>query len=149
MAKQAPAICLTLQGKAREAVLELTVNELHAEDGAAALIKKLVGLYLKNKTEAAFKAYYAFERLRRTPDISMNALITEFERLHNKTKQHGCNMSSNILAYRLLQAANISEQHQQLARATLTELTYEAMKAQLHKIFGSNEESQAVRGSLS
>ena len=41
--------------------------------------------------------------------------INEFERLLDKTKQYG---SSGISVYRLLKAANLSEYHEQLTRAT-------------------------------
>ena len=41
-----------------------------------------------------------------------------------------------VLAYRLLKIAHLSEQHEQLARATLTELTDNNMKGKLKKIFG-------------
>ena len=40
-----------------------------------------------------------------------------------------------MLAYRLFKSTDISEDRQQLARATLTELTYDNMKKQLKAIF--------------
>ena len=49
-------------------------------------------------------------------------------------------MSSDILAYRLLKSANLSEQHEQLARATIAKFDYESMKGQLKKIFGDSAE---------
>ena len=42
----------------------------------------------------------------------------------------------NILAYRLLKSANLSEQHEQLAKATVSGLRYDLMKDQLKRIFG-------------
>ena len=44
-------------------------------------------------------------------------------------------LPDGVLAYRLLKSAHLSEQHEQLARAPLTELTYDNMKGQLKKIF--------------
>ena len=44
-------------------------------------------------------------------------------------------MSENILAYRLLRSANLSEHHQQLVRATISKLDYESMKLQISKNF--------------
>ena len=41
---------------------------------------------------------------------------------------------SDILAYQLLKAANLSEQHEQLAKATISDLKFDIMKDQ--KIFG-------------
>ena len=53
--------------------------------------------------------------------------IKEFERLLNKTKQYGTTMSTDVLAYRLLKSANLSETREQLAKATIKELKYDEM----------------------
>ena len=45
-------------------------------------------------------------------------------------------MSDDILAYRLLKSADLSEQHEQLAKATVSDLKYDLMKDQLQRIFG-------------
>lgn len=133
--KQGPAIFLTLEGKAREAVLELEVNDISGDEGVKNIISKLNTLYLKDKTQSAYEAYDIFEKFRRPSDMSITEYINEFERLHSKTKHYGTEMSTDILAYRLLKSANLSEHHQQLAKATIPELKYETMKTQLKKYF--------------
>ena len=40
-----------------------------------------------------------------------------------------------MIAYRLLKSANLSEHHQQLIRAAISDLTYESMKTQLLNFF--------------
>ena len=50
--------------------------------------------------------YDTFEKLRRPNKMSIPDYLIEFERLLNKTKEHGCEMPSNIIAYRLLKSAN-------------------------------------------
>ena len=54
--------------------------------------------------------------------------------LSNKLQSYGTTLSNDLLAYKLLKAANLSPDHEKLARATC-ELTYKSMKDQLHKIF--------------
>ena len=66
--------------------------------------------------------------------MSMTDFINEFERVYRKLKQYKMELLDGVLAY--LKSAHLSEQHEQLARATLTELTYDNMKGQLKKIFG-------------
>ena len=44
-------------------------------------------------------------------------------------------MSDDILAYRLLKSANLSEQHEQLAKTTISDLKFDTMKDKLKKIF--------------
>ena len=138
--KQAPAIFLTLEGKAREAVLQLPVDSLNCDDGIANVVKQLDKLFLVDKAQSAYQTYDSFEKLRRPSNMTMSDYINEFERLLNKTKINCTEMSSDILAYRLLKSANLSEHHEQLTRATITELSYESMKLQLKKIFGDSSE---------
>ena len=148
-AKQGSAIFLNLEGRAKEAVLELAVAEINCEKGVENVIKKLDSIYVRDKVQTAYEAYDKFERFQRTPDMSMSDFIVEFERLLTKTKSYGTTMSSDILAYRLLRSANIPEHQEQLARATVKELSYAEMKSQLKKIFGdtsaSNGESTMVK----
>ena len=108
--KQAPAIFLTLEGKAREAVLELEIEKLNSNTGVANLIKKLDDLYKKDAVETAYQAYDAFEQFKRPSDMNVSDYLIEFERLLHKTKAQGCTVSDNILAYRVLKSANLSPQ---------------------------------------
>ena len=97
-------------------------------------------LYLKDKTQTAYEARGSFERFRRPDDMTISDYINGSERLLNKIKRYGSDMSTDIIAYRLLKSANLSEQHQQLARATITELKCDTMKTQLKKIFHDNSD---------
>ena len=132
-AKQGPALFLILESKARETVSELDVDEINSDNGVKNIAACLDRLYLKDKTQTANETYDSFERFRRPDDMTISDYINEFERLLNKIKRYGSDMSTDIPAYRLLKSANLSEQHQQLARATITELTYDTMKTQLKR----------------
>ena len=46
--KQAPAICLSLSGRACEAALEINIDKLHSDTGVQELITKLDCLFLKD-----------------------------------------------------------------------------------------------------
>ena len=48
--KQGPAIFLTLEGKARETVLDLDIKEIKAKNGVESIVKALNKLYLKDIT---------------------------------------------------------------------------------------------------
>ena len=133
---------LSLESRAREAVLELDDSKISGEDGVKNIIAKLDTLYLKDKTQSAYEAYDSFEQFKKPSDMSVSEYINEFERLKSRTESYGTSLSSNVLAYRLLKSANLSEQHEQLARATISDLTYEQMKLQLKKIFGDSSMCQ-------
>ena len=69
--KQGPAICLSLTGKAREAALELLVEDLSSETGVVQLLAQLDELYLNDKVQLAYTAYDSFENFKRPPDMSI------------------------------------------------------------------------------
>ena len=136
--KQGPAIFLTLEGKAREAVLQLEISKINSDNGVKEITDHLSKIYLKDKKQAAYEAYEEFESLKRSESTSIRDFINEFERLHSKVKEHKSVLSSDILAFRLLKSANLSKSNEQLARATVAELNYEDMKKQLLRIFGDH-----------
>ena len=118
--KQAPAIFLSLTGNSREAILELELDKLNCDDGVKNLLEKLDNLYLKDTHHSAYEAYEKFEKFSRVSSMNMNEYIIEFERLYNKIKNQEMTLPEGVLAYRFLNGSNISENHKQLVRATLT-----------------------------
>ena len=62
--------------------------------------------------------------------MSISNYIIEFQRLYKKIENFNMALPDSVL-----NNANISEEHKQLARATLTELKYENMKDQIKKDF--------------
>ena len=66
--------------------------------------------------------------------MTIDRYINEFERLHNKIKVYNINLPDPVLAYRLLESANLQTTKAELIRATLTKLTYADMKSQLRKL---------------
>ena len=134
--KQGPALFLTLEDEAQDAVLELETEKIKAKDGVETIIACLDKLFKKDKTQSAFEALEAFEGYKRPKDLCIADFCNEFERLYNKTKTYGTTVSDDVLAFRLLKAANLPSHQEQLAKATVGELKLENMKAQLKKIFG-------------
>ena len=100
---------LTLEGKARETILNLDIQEIKAKNGVENIVKALNKLYLKDKLQMAYETYNVFERFCRPEKMSIKEYIYEFECLLNKTKKHGSFMFFDILAYRLLKSANVED----------------------------------------
>ena len=59
--KQGPALFLTLEDEAQDAVLKLETAKIKAVDGVEQIITCLDKLFLKDKTQSAFEALEAFE----------------------------------------------------------------------------------------
>ena len=79
-AKRSLMVFLSLEGTAREAVLELDTAVLNSEDGMKKLYEKLDTLFLEDVNQSAFRAYKTFENYQRPP------FLIEFGRLFTKLK---------------------------------------------------------------
>ena len=84
--KQGLAIFLSLEGKAREAVLELEIDEMNEDDGVKKVLAQLDKLYLKDKLQLSFQAYDNFRKFKRPADMPIADFVVEFDRLYNKAK---------------------------------------------------------------
>ena len=133
--KQGPAIYMSLDEKIRKTCSDIKVKDLDSDNGVDILINKLKSLFAKYSNQAAYLAYNKFENFRRPIDMTIVDFINEFERLYNNIKKYEMELPTGVLAYRLLKSADISEDKQQLARATLSEFSYECMKRQLKAIY--------------
>ena len=135
--KQAAAIFMTLQGKSRQAVLEMDVQHLNHANGVKRLIEKLDGLWKEDENQAAFAAYEEFENFKRPIEMNVTDFINTFDRLNNRLNSYNMYLPEGVLAYRLLKSANLSLEQEQLAKATISSVTYKDMCAKLKSIFGS------------
>ena len=71
-------VFLSLEGKARGAVLELDTVVLNSEDGMQKLYEKLNTRFLEDVNQSAFRAYETFENYKRPPGTSLEDFLIEF-----------------------------------------------------------------------
>ena len=64
--------------------------------------------------------------------------MNEFEKRFCKTKSYCTTLSDDILAYQLIKTANLSSQHEELIKATITDLKYDLVKDQVKKTFSNS-----------
>jgi hypothetical protein len=126
--KQGPALYLSLRGKAKEAVKELSVAEISTDDGIQAITNKLDKLFKKDDSQSAYLAYSEFENFKRPSSMPMKDFIAKFEVLNATIRGWEMTLSDLVLAYRLLQSANMNDEEMRLCRATLPELKIATMK---------------------
>ena len=120
--KRALMVFLSLEGKAREAVLELDTAVLYSEDGMKKLYEKLDTLFLEDINQSAFQAYKTFKNYQRPPGSSLEYFLIEFGRLVAKLKDFNILLPEPVLAFRALKSANITKDNEKLAKATVSEL---------------------------
>ncbi|CAB4011760.1 Hypothetical predicted protein [Paramuricea clavata] len=63
--KQGPSLYLSLSGKAREAALEIDIEELKKDTGVQTILERLDKLYLQDTNQSAYIAYQNFESFKR------------------------------------------------------------------------------------
>ena len=67
----------------------------------------------------------------------MKEYLIQFQKLYTK-KDHNLTLPDGVLAYRVLNSANLGEEEMKLCRATISELKYETMVKQLIRIYGDS-----------
>ena len=143
--KQGGAVFMVLEEEAQDAVLELNSEVLATDDGVKNILKSLDGLYEKDKTLSAFEALEEFENYKRPANMSIKDFCNQFDLLYSKTKKYGTEMSTDVLAYRLLKSSNLTQSQQELAKATITTLNFDAMKAHLKKVHVDVEVKEVIK----
>ena len=136
--KQGPAVYLSLHGDAREACRSIPASELAENAGLDKVLKELDSVFLKDETTRAFCAIRSFIDFRREGGQTFPKFLVEFNNRYREVTKYKLKFEDGILAYFLLAAANISEDHERLVRAT-SSLTFEDMKDKLQKVFGEFE----------
>ena len=133
--KQGPVLFLSLNGKVRQACASLSKKELNKEDGLDKLVKKLRELYCVSQDQAMYSAYEKFETFQRPETMTITEYINEFEHLNQKLVTYKITLPLAVLAHQLLKNANLPKDKHDLARATVAELTYDAMKTKIKAIY--------------
>ena len=87
--KQGPAIVLSFEGEAQDAILELNTNDITDKDGVNKIIERLNRLYKKDELTEKYNALESFETYKRNSNTSIRNFLTELEKRYNKTNSHG------------------------------------------------------------
>ena len=141
--KRALMVFLSLEGKVREAVLELDTVVLNSEDGMKKLYEKQDTLFLEDVNQSAFRAYETFENYQRLPGTSLEDFLIEFSRLVAKLKDFNILLPEPILAFRALKSVYITKDNEKLVKVTVSELTLSSMSEQLGKVMYGHSSSDS------
>ena len=139
--KQESVVYLFLPDKIRKSCNDISVTNLNKDNGLNTLITKIKTLYAKDINALAYMAYDQFENFKRPNDMTIADYINEFECLNNKIRQFEMVLPTGLLAYKVLNNANISSEMKELIRASVVSLTYENMTKQLKAIYDSSANS--------
>ena len=141
--KRALMVFLSLEGTAREDVLELDTAVLNSEDGMKKLYEKLDTLFLEDVNQSAFRAFEIFENYQRPTETSLEDFLIEFGRHVAKLKDFNILLPEPVLTFRALKSSNITSDNEKLVKATVRELMLSSMSEQLRKIMHGHSSSDS------
>ena len=121
--KWALIVFLSLEVKARKAVLELDIVALNSEDEMEKVYEKLVTILLEDINQSAFLANETFEGYRREPDTSIENFLIKFVWHVTKLKDFNILLPEPVLAFRILKSAYLTLENERFVKATIGELT--------------------------
>ena len=107
---------LSLPDKIWKSCINISVTDLSKDNGLNTLITKIKTLYAKDINALAYMTYDQFENFKRPNDMTIVDYINEFKRLNNKICQFDMVLPTGVLAYKVLNNANIFSE-KQLIRA--------------------------------
>ena len=145
--KQALTIALSLPvgSEVRRRIFDESgdIEELNCVDGVDILITRLDKWYKKDNLSAAYDAWTKFDNCKKAGDTTMDEYISEFRRRNNDLKKYKVSIPNCILAFKMLDNANLDVKEKQIA---LTAVSYDdetvmldLMEQSLKKFFGSQE----------
>lgn len=141
---RAARLIMNMKGKPRETALNIPKDKLGSKKGVEELINVLDPLYLKDETQLTFNMIRDFERFKRPLDIGIDEYVLEFQTKYRNLKKLVSTDNTelyvdSIMAFRLLEQANLDGPQEQLVKATCTTgLTYQKMEEQLRRTFGDS-----------
>ena len=121
--------------KAKEKVLEIEIDVIGGVNGVKEILKKMDELYEMERDQKIYRALDEFENFKREKTTEVAEFVNKFEAKHNTIKKFECVLPDGVLAYKLLKAANLDQNQEQLCRATMSEWSYKEMIKQLKRVF--------------
>jgi hypothetical protein len=86
--KQALAVLLSLDGRARDTALEISVEDLNKGDDMGTLIRALDSVFLKEEKDRAYEAYSNFDSVTRDISVAMTDYTIDFEQRYNRMRKY-------------------------------------------------------------
>ena len=134
--KQGTQLFLSLTGKSREAVREISTQDISGKEGVKKVLEKLDTLWLEDEKMESWKEYTEFIEFKRPTSMDITEYINSFERLYNRIKKRNFAFPDATLAMQLMVNANISSDTQGLVMGMVSEITFKNISAKLKTVCG-------------
>ena len=138
-----------LEGGHKEVVSKLSVTELSSATGVLKITTLLDRYCDDKKAERQYNTYSTLHNFKRKPQESISDALIRFESIVCDCEALEIQLPTPVLAFHVLNAMNIGEENMKLARATISDLTYENMVSQIRSIMDKSTSSQVQNSDLS
>lgn len=142
--KHGPAVFLSLSSKIRECVRSLAEADLVKDTGLKTLTDELDRFFKLDENTRAFMCFKEFYSYKRQSGTTINDFMVKYEYLYQKLVKFKIELPEGVQAFFLLQAANVSEENEKLARTTCLDMTYKHMKEAIRKMFGDSTTTEGA-----
>ena len=132
---------MALEGKAPDVARDVDKEKLASDEGCEDITKLLDSVFLQDVNTRSYLAFKSFFSFKRSSGMNLIEFTTQYEKLYADMKKYQMTLPEPVRAYMLLDALNIPEENEKLARATLDEVKYDNMKAKILRIFGDNSDT--------
>ena len=136
--KQGAFIILALDEDTQDKILELvTEDEIESTDGANKVLENL-DLLVEEEEEESLAAYFSYLDLAnyyRPEHLSVDEYCFQFHKKLLKAHTYGTTLADSVLGYKLLKCANLTNFEEKIIKATIKDITYKSVAAQLKKVF--------------
>ena len=106
----------------------MDIEKLTEKTGVNNLIAELDKMYLEDESSKAHETYESFEKLVWPSGMNMSDYFIKFEQLYFNAKSFDMEILEGVLAYRLLNSANLTNEQKQLVKSTVSKIDYQIMK---------------------
>lgn len=108
--KQGGLLVLRLDDNTQDAIIEaVSADDIKKDTGVETILTQLDEMFQKDASFIAYEIYEDFEKYRRPPDLSIVQYLSEFQKRLSKVKANNTTISADILAYKLLKSANLTD----------------------------------------
>ena len=122
------------KGKYFDIVSKLEIGTINCDQGVRNILAVLDRYCLSTEAQRAYAAFEQFHKFKRQPGQNVNDALLKFESLVLDLQKVKIELPTAVLAYFVLHAMDIGEENSKIARATITDLTYENMSNQIKAI---------------
>lgn len=92
-------------GKAKEAALNISIEDLNQGNGLDVFISMVDKIYLRE----TINSYKHFDSFRRSENMNMHEYIAEFDQWYTRNTKYKMLLTDAVLAFKVLDNSNLNE----------------------------------------